>query len=141
MRYLCPPVFVEVCRQTEELRELSLSTEISQAHQKLWPLECMVSYKDWIWAFFLLLIHPLLSLSVRAAFHLLQLLPDLSTFFNSNGSVFHLPCFAEPSPVPVPLTPFPHLLSSSTLAAFIVCLSSPELYFLLFTACYFLCSP
>lgn len=82
-------------------RELYLSTEISQAHQKLCPLECMVSCKDWIWALCLLLIHPLLSLSVRAAFHLLQLPPDLSTFLNSNDPV----SFAEPPPPPCPARP------------------------------------
>lgn len=72
---------------------------------------------------------------------MLQLLPDLSTFLNSSGPVFHLPCFAEPSLVPAHLTPFPRLLCSSALTVFIVCLSSPELYFLLFTACYFLWPP
>lgn len=62
----------------------------------------MVSYKDWIWALCLLLIHPLLSLSVRAAFHLLQRPPDLSTFLNSNDLV----SFAEPHPPPCPAYPF-----------------------------------
>lgn len=119
------------------LRELCLSTEISQAHQKLCPLECMVSCKDWIWALCLLLIHPLLSLSVRAAFYLLQLPPDLSTFLNSNDPV----SFAEPPPLPALLAPFPRLPSSSALTVFLVFLSSPELYFLLSAACYFLCSP
>lgn len=45
------------------------------------------------------------------------------------------------TPLPALLTPFPRLPSSSALTVFLVFLSSPELYFLLSTACYFLCSP
>lgn len=131
----------EVCRQTVELRELCLSTEISRVQQKLCPLECMVSYRDWIWAFCLLLIHALLSLSVRAAFHLLHFPPDLSTFPNSSDPVLFSLLLSPPRPSYPLLSPpvllcscscfCPHLNSVLCLLVISCVLPDPPCYFLL----------
>lgn len=99
----------------------------------------MVSYKDWISPALGFLSTPDPSpplLICWAAFHLLQLPPDLSPFLKWSCFLFALLCWAIF--LHAPLTPFPCLLSSSTLTVFPVILSSPELSFLLFTACYFL---
>lgn len=112
--YLCSLLLVEGCRQTVGLateKRLSVSTAISacvpgalstRVYGLMQRLDLSIPL-----AFSFLLIHRLLSLSVRAAFHLLRLPPDLSPFLDSNDPPFYLPCFTELSPSPRPSYPLP----------------------------------